>query len=252
LNLGTIVLTRWFASPDQRVVEEARSVLRELRIPGFASQEVASMPPHIVKYITEKLLVGHIEGTHLLRLLYSILRNTSRVEELEQYFLEVLRYVTWNYPGSAMEFFEHVISEEDTALSSTLLRKARQELKEYRAQRRDIFVPELAPSKRRVETFLEFEGKKMQAVQEAMFDDDRFPLQKLLPRVVIGRGDRTFHMNIFHPDPAQKRTFTEPRGFGHFSESIELPRAEIIDPEGEAWRRFQRRSYTPDDFLEDE
>jgi hypothetical protein len=251
-NLGTIVLTRWFASPDQRVVEEARSVLRELRIPGFASQEVASMPPHIVKYITEKLLVGHFEGTHLLRLLYSILRNTSRVEELEQYFLEVLRYVTWNYPGSAMEFFEHVISEEDTALPSTLLRKARQELKEYQAQRRDIFVPELAPSKRRVETFLELEGKKMQAVQEATFDDDRFPLQKLLPRVAIGRGDRTFHMNIFHPDPAQKRTFTEPRGFGHLSESIELPRAEIIDPEGEAWRRFQRRSYTPDDFLEDE
>jgi len=92
----------------------------------------------------------------------------------------------------------------------------------------------------------------MQTVQEAMFDDDRFPLQKLIPRVAIGRGDQAFHMDVFHQDPAQRRTFTEPQGFGHFSESIELPRAEIIDPEGEAWKRFQRLSCTPDDFLEDE
>jgi hypothetical protein len=252
LNLGTIVLTRWFVSPDQRLVEEARSILQELKVPGFAPQEIASMPPHIIQYVTEKLLVGHFEGIHLMWLLYSILRNTSRIEGLEGYFLGVLRYVTWNYPGSAVEFFERVIGEEDTTQSAALLRKARQELEEYQAQRGDIFVPELAPSKRRVERYLEFEGKKMQTVQEAMFDDDRFPLQKLIPRVAIGRGDRTFHMNILHPDPAQKRAFTEPQGFGQFSESIELPRGEMIDPEGEAWKRFQRLNYTPDDFLEDE
>jgi len=251
LNLGTIVLTRWFASPDQRLVEKARSILQELKVLGFAPQEIASMPPHIIKYVTEKLLVGRFEGIHLMWLLYSILRNTSRIEGLQDYFLGVLRYATWNYPGSAKEFFDRAIGEEDTT-PSTLLRKARQELEEYQAQRRDIFVPELAPSKRRVERYLEFEGKKMQTVQEAMFDDDRFPLQKLFPRVAIGRGNRTFHMNVFHPDPAQRRTFTEPRGFGQFSESIELPRAEIIDPEGEAWKRFQRLSYTPDDFLKDE
>lgn len=249
LNLGTIVLTRWFASPDQRLVEEARSVLQELKILGFASQEIASLPPHIIKYITEKLLVGHFEGIHWLWLLHSILRNTSEIEELEGYFLGVLRYVTWNYPGSAEEFFDRAIGEEDATRSSALLRKSRQELKEYQAQRRDIFSPELAPSKRRVERYLELAGKKMQMVQEAISDDDRFPLQKFFSRVVIGRGDRTFHMNIFHPDPAQRRTFTEPQGFGQFSQSIELPRAEIIDPEGEAWKRVQRLNCTPDDFL---
>jgi len=125
-NLGATALTRWFASPDQCLVEEARSVLQKLGILSFSSQEIASMLPHIVKYVTEKLLVGHFEGTHLLCLLYSIMRNTSKVEELEQYFLEALRYVACNYPGSAVEFFERVISEEDTTLSSTLLRKARQ------------------------------------------------------------------------------------------------------------------------------
>jgi hypothetical protein len=252
LNLGTIVLTRWFASPDQRLVEEARSILQELKVVGFAPQEIGSMPPHIIKYVTEKLLVGRFEGIHLMRLFFSILRNTSRIEGLEDYFLIVLRHMTWNYPGSAVEFFDRAIDEEDTTPPSTLLRKARQELEECQTQRRGIFVPELAPSKRRVERYLEFEGKKMQMVQEAMFQDDRFPLQKLLPRVAIGRGDRTFHMDIFHPDPEQRRTFTEPSGFGLLSESIELPRGDIIDPEGEAWKRFQRLSCTPDDFLEDE
>jgi hypothetical protein len=59
-------------------------------------------------------------------------------------------------------------------------------------------------------------------------------------------------MNVFHSDPAQRRTFTEPRGFGQFSQSIELPRGEIIDPEGEAWRRYLRLSRTLDGSQEDE
>ncbi len=155
-NLAVVTLTRWFASPDRRLVEEARSIFQELKMLGFAPQEIASMPPHIIKYVTEKLLVGHFEGTHWLCLLHSILRNTSEIEGLEEYFLEVLTYITWNYPGCAEEFFDRVISEEDTTLPSVLLQKARQGLEEYQAQRRDIFVPELAPSKRRVERFLEF------------------------------------------------------------------------------------------------
>jgi len=131
------------------------------------------------------------------------------------------------------------------------VQRACQESEEYQEQHKGIFVAELSPSKRRVKKYLEFEGKRRQRIQEASFDDDRFPLQKLLPRVMIGRGDRTFHMNVFHPDITQRRTFSEPRGFGEFFKSIELPRGEFIDPEGEAWGRFQRLNYNLDDFQED-
>lgn len=250
-NMTVSTLTRWFSSPDQRLVESARAILRELNIRGFAPEEIASMPPEQVQYMTEKLLVGRFEGTHLMRLLHSILKSTDEIEKLRDYFSQVLRYVVWNYPGSAKEFFVQAINKAETTVSA-ILQQAQRELEKYQEQRRDIVVPELAPYKRRVERFVEFQAKRMRAVQEATFNDDRFPLQKLLSRVEIGRGDRTFHMNVFHPDPMQRRTFTAPRGFGVFSESIELPRGEVIDPEGEVEARFRRLSYTLEDFLEDE
>jgi hypothetical protein len=251
-KLGEQRLTRWFRSADLRLVEEARSVLGELEVYSFDAKEINSLPSQTVAYITEKLLVGHFQGIHLIRLFHSILRNTSKIEELTDYFSGVLWYLVWNYPASAKEFFDQVIDEEDTSTPSTLLQEARQQLEVYQAQHRDVFVAELSPSKRRVEKYRELENKRMQIAQKDLFDDDRFPLQQLMSRVAIGRGDRTFHMNVFHRDPAQRRTFTKPRGFGQFSQSIELPRGEIIDPEGEAWRRFLRLSRTLGGMQEDE
>lgn len=246
-DLGTQVLTRWFASSDLRLVEEARSILVELKIQGFDAAEVKAMSAQIIEYVTEKVLAGRFDGPHLIRLFYSILMNTIHIDELASYFLRVLRYLTWNYPGSTEEFLDQVIDEEDTATASVLLRKARRELEQYQAQRREVFVPELSPSKRRVQRYQEFEAKKMRALQEATFEDDRFPLQKLLSRVAIGRGVRTFRMNDTHPDPAQRRTFSDPTGFGEFSASIEIPRGEIVDPEGETWRRIVRLKLTLED-----
>ena len=251
-NLGKQRLTRWFSSADLRLVENARSILRELEVYSFDAQEINSLPSQTIVYITEKLLVGHFQGIHLMRLFHSTLRNTCKVEELTDYFSRVLQYLAWNYPASAKEFFDQVIDEQDPSTSSTLLQEARHQLEVYQAQHRAVFVPELSPSKRRMEKYRELENKRMQIAQEAVLDDDRFPLQKLVSRVAIGRGDRTFHMNVFHPDPAQRRTFTKPRGFGQFFESIELPRGETIDPEGEAWRRFLRSSRTLDESQADE
>lgn len=244
---GRRVLTRWFASPDLRLVEEARIILRELKVYGFDPGMINSMPSTMIEYVTEKLLVGSFPAIQWMSLFSSIVKSTSKIEELTDYFSRAIGYLTWNYPCSAAEFLDEAIDEEDTSRRSVLLRKARQELEDYRAERRGVLVPELLPSRRRALKYLEFERKKMRSVQEAVFDDDRFPLQKLVSRVVIGRGERTFHMNILHPDPAQRRTFTEPRGFGEFSQSIELPRGETIDPEGEIWNRFQRLSYTLDE-----
>jgi len=92
-NLGSLVVTRWFASPDLRLVEEARSILRELKIHGFAAREINSMSPQTIMYITEKLLVGRLESTQMIWLCYNILQKTSKIEELEDYFLRVLRYL---------------------------------------------------------------------------------------------------------------------------------------------------------------
>jgi len=241
--IGRQVLTRWFASSDLRLVEEARSVIRGLKIGDFDAGVINSMSSQHMMYITEKLLVGHLPIVQWMSLFSSILKNTSEIEGLTGYFSRALGHLTWNYPGGAAEFLNRAIDEKDTSRPSVILREAREKIKEYRAAREGVCVPELSPSRRRAKKYLELERKKMQAVQEAVIDGDRFPLQKLMTRVAVARGDRTFHMNMLHPDPTQRRTFTEPRGFGEFSESFELPRGETIDPEGELWARIRRLNY---------
>ncbi len=250
-DLARSVVTRWFTSSDQRLVEEARVIIRELRMQGFAAKQINAMPPEKVIYITEKLLVGHLDSIQMIWLCYSILLNTNEFEKLQDYFLTVLRYLAWNYPGGMKEFLEQVISNESNSETIKLLQNIRQETERYFNQVggvKDLFNAELAPSQRRIRKYWEFQNKVMQRITEATRDDDRFPLQKLVSRVAVGRGDRSFFMNILHPVPSQSRTFSEPRGFAEFSHGFELSKAEFLDPEGEAWRRIQRQSLQPDDI----
>lgn len=234
-DMMTLIVTQWFASPDLRLGEEARSVIREFKIHHFAADLIKSMSSEIVIYVTEKLLVGHLESVQVMYLYYSILENTSKFEELSDYFSQTLRELTENYPNSAKEFFDRVINQSEATSVTHLLQQVHQEFKQYQEQLKDVFVLELVPSKRRVEKYLEFENKLMRRIQEASRQDNRFQLQKWLPRVMVGRGNRTFHMDIMG-----SRTFSEPGGFGLLSESMELRRGEFLDPEGEAFRRLQR------------
>ncbi len=245
-------LTLWFSSPDLRLVEQARLTIQELGIHDFASDEIGAMSVQRIRYITEKLLVGLADGIQLFWLLYSILKNTTRAEDLESYFTRVLAYLVWSYPGTARQFLDAALNDKDSSISSRLLRGAREHLEEYQTQLSGLFIPELSPSKRRTEKYHKFEIKRMRLVQEARQNDGRFPLQRLLHRVMVSRGNRTFHMNVFQPDERLRRTFTEPQGFGHFSSSSELPKGEVLDPEGEAWSRLKRLNYTLGDFQEDE
>lgn len=250
-DLARSVVTRWFASSDQRLVEEARSIIRELKIHSFAAEEVNAMSPEKVVYITEKLLVGHFDSTQIIWLCYSILLNTNDFEKLQDYFLRVLRYLAWNYPGGMTKFLDQAISNGGNSEITNLLQNIRQEAERYHGQLRavkDLFVAELAPSQYRLRKYWEFESKEMQRITEATRDDDRFLFQKFLSRVAVGRGNRSFFMNVLHPDSSQRRTFSEPQGFAHISHSVELPKAEVLDPEGEAWGRRWRQNLQPDDI----
>ncbi len=245
-DLTTLVLTRWFYAPELRLVEESRNILHELGIDSFHPTEIASLPAKTVVYICEKVLAGRLRPMQMLRVLSSILLNTAHIGVLREYFSRVLRYIAWNFPASSQELFDQLIGQGD-AEATTLLDAARRGLLEYQEARKGIFAAELAPSRRRVQRYQEFEGKQMQQAYKSAQESDRFPFQKFLRHVSVGRGDRSFHMNIFHPEAAQRRTFTEPTGFGEISQSLELPRGEFLDPEGEVWRRAQRLSRKPDD-----
>jgi len=219
-------------------------VLRELRGDVLDRDIVHAMSEEHVIYVVEKLLVGGLTIEQMLRLFYSVIRATSHLDSLYGYFLSVFRHAWRNYPGGSQKFFSNVVDEQDKSQLSDLLQAAQQESALYQSQREGTFVSELAPSKRRVDKYFDYYDKQMRAVSEAVFDDERRPFLSLVSHVAVGRGDRTYHMFPDPPNQPRSRTFSEPSGFGHFSESVELPRGELIDPEGAVWQRYLRASQT--------
>jgi len=251
-DLGNKVLTNWCIAQDFSLVNEALSILNELGVQTFDPTTLNSLSPHRIVFITEKLFSVRWQPAQLLSLVFSILQYVEQKEQLSGYFSKALWYLAWNYPASTEEFLRKKIEAEQTPILSNILKKILEQLEEYQSQREDIFVQELAPSKRRVIKYHEFFHKTMQHAQEVAFNDDRYIFMNLTSRVAIGRGNRTFHMNKYHPDPARKRAFTQPQAFAHFSHEVEVPRGEIIDPEGETWLRFLRKSRTLNEVEENE
>jgi len=249
---GTTILTNWCVAQDLRLVNEALSILNELGVHTFDPTTLNSLSPDRIVFIIEKLFSTRWQPDQLLSLFFSILQYAEQKEQLSGYFSKALWYLAWNYPASTEEFLRKKFEAEQSPILSDLLKKTLERLAEYQSQREDIYVQELAPSKRRVIKYHEFFHKTMQHAQEVAFNDDRYIFMNLTSQVAIGRGNRTFNMNKYHPDPARKRAFTQPQAFDQFSHEVEVPRWAIIDPEGETGRRLLRLSRTLNEVKEDE
>ena len=245
------VLTRWFVSPDLRLVEESRLILRELNIHGFYIEIINQLTIKETIYASEKILAGGFDSNQISSLLISIFRNTRNLEDLLNYFQQELWHLAWNYPGGTSEVLERGIDLERNEKIKQVLENTLTKLREYQDQHnkvKDLFNNELASSLRRVHKFREFEAKRFQQISQATMEDGSQTLLSIIPRVSVGRGNRSFHMDIFNPDVEQQRTFSEPRGFGKISGSFELPRGEFLNPEGESWIRIRRRSLHIEDI----
>jgi len=245
------VLTSWFVSPDLRLVEESRLILRELNIYGFYIEIINQLTIKETIYACEKILAGGFDSSQISSLLISIFRNTRHLEDLLDYFQQELWYLAWNYPGGTSEVLARGIDLEQDEKIKQVLVNTQTKLREYQDQHnevKDLFKNELASSWRRVQKFREFEAIRFQQISQATMENGRHPLLSIIPRVSVGRGNRTFNMDIFHPDVSQQRTFSEPRGFGEISGGYELPKGEFLDPEGETWRRIRRRSLQLEDI----
>ena len=88
----------------------------------------------------------------------------------------------------------------------------------------------------------------MASISREVSKSDRFPLQKLISKIMIGRGDKSFHMNVFDLDPNKRRTFSVPQKFSEFSQTFEMPISELFDPEGEILRRLERLNLKIEDI----
>ena len=245
------VLTSWFVSPDLRLVEESRLILRELNIHGFYIEIINQLTIKETIYASEKILAGGFDSSQISSLLISIFRNTRYLEDLLDYFQQELWYLAWNYPGGTSEVLARGIDLEQDEKIKQVLENTQSKLREYQDRHNEVnvlFKNELASSLRRVQKFREFEAKRFQQISQATMEDSRHPLLSIIPRVSVGRGNRSFHMDVFNPDVEHQRTFSEPSGFGKISGGFELPKGEFLDPEGEYWRKIQRRSLQLEDI----
>jgi len=111
-----------------------------------------------------------------------------------------------------------------------------------------IIKEELPGSLRRSRKYHEFESKKVQDITRSVMEDDHYSLTNFISKVVIGRGNRFFHMNIFDQDPEKRRMFSPPQEFAEFSQTFEMPITELIDPEGELILRFKRLNLRKQDI----
>lgn len=249
-NIAISVLTHWFISPDLRLVEESRLILRELNIQSFSTETIKLLTPQENIYAIEKILAGGFDSSQISLLLISILRKTRYLEELSDYFKQALWYLAWNYPGGTGDVLAGAIDAEEDEKVRLILENTKTKLEEYQDHHhavKDLFKFELASSQRRVQKFREHEAIKFQQISQASMESGRHPLLSFIPSVSVGRGNRSFHMEIFHPDISKQRTFSEPMEFGKISGSFELPKGEFLDPEGETRRRIQRLSLQLED-----
>ena len=198
-ELACITLSRWFSSVNLRLVEESRAILRELNIQELSARVIAELDTRLTKYITEKVIAGYFDGPQMFDLFYSIVRTSPHVEHLSGYFSKVLWYLAWSFPGAAQRFFRRVLEKKvrrkKLSPLESLLHEVHARLEQYHEQRKDSILPELEPSKRRVQRYIEFSSKQMRRAEEASRSDDRFPLQRILPHVAVGRGNRTFFID---------------------------------------------------------
>jgi hypothetical protein len=150
--------------------------------------------------------------------------------ELEPHVTEVIRHHATNYTGYAREMLS-------AAARSTNARIARLGSEILRYLEAEILPPseplprELHPSPSRSAEYYRLSTRKHSAQARQAMDADpgRSPLMHIVKRVTIGRGNGWFFK--------VQGQFNAPSRFTKFSQQMEVPRLELLDPDGEAYRR---------------
>lgn len=242
-QLGSNIVTTWFQSDNYYLIEEARKFINELGIQSFSKQVLGKISQEDTVYLMEKLLIGYFDSSHLFQLFFSIVKSTTHFDRLYDYFSQTLFNLALMYPGASKEYFDQSSDNSKSDPVNYLIKRIAPHVLDYQSnlqKARSLIKEELPGSLRRSRKYHEFESKKMQSISRSVLEDDHYSLTSFISKVMIGRGNRSFNMNIFDQDPEKRRTFSTPQGFAEISQTFEMPITELIDPEGELILRLKR------------
>lgn len=238
-ELLSCVFTRWMLSDDKTLASAAASIV--MTTPTRGQSTIAFDPSLLeaasegeLRYLIRRVLGFLIEADQMLSLTLSLLR----LRDAKARVLPLLRWalheeIGYDYPGTTCTvLWARSVQEEDEEIKVLLVDIATQleaamAALEALPRLRELKVPR---SLRR--DFAKARDKVMEhSAREAQ---KRSVLAQLVSQVHIKAGETCFQY--------LGESFTEPMGFASHSVSFELPRREVLDPVGNAYRRLQLRA----------
>jgi Asp-tRNA(Asn)/Glu-tRNA(Gln) amidotransferase C subunit len=233
-------ITQWFASTDSRL-HRAAAGLADHHFHATAGEEnpVFALSEDLLGDLdTEEVvgllrrIVGYVSGSrNLASLVSSALRRDPCPEELQRFVGELLvGHVLYNYPGEAREHLEHRLESDDvTEVEQEIIQEAFDEIDEYFDQLDELStLKELRPPSSHLSKIRrarkQQQSKAMEKAREGSV------IQSLFQSVPLKYGSGFYQIN--------DEGSTEPAPLNKISTEFEIPRGELIDPVGQAYKRF--------------
>lgn len=233
------VFTRWMLAEGQATANAAAGIAADMRSDGrsvieFDRAVLDTATEADLLYVVRRMLGFLIEPKQMITLAMSLLELSNAKERV----LPLLRWVLYeeigyDHPGTTRDALKQRAAQEMDADVRELLGSIAAQLEA------DMSALEALPRLRELKVpmalrrdLAKARGKEMQnSIHEAQ---KRSVFAQIVTQVHIKAGETSFQHH--------GESWTEPMHFASHSVSFEMPRREVLDPVGNAYRRLQLRT----------
>lgn len=184
-------------------------------------------------YICRKIL-GYVNSPqYLCSLCFSILDAFPRNKDLQSLIYSIFRsHIGENHPGRTLEFLKKILSETKSQNKKKVASQVIEDIELYLAKRDSLpRLKELSPSRQKTLKIYRESGKRMSA---AMEEAQRNSIVSMIAsRIILKQGTGSFHFMFGKCSDISK--------MGKFSETVEIPHAEVTHPVDAALERINFR-----------
>lgn len=237
-------VTEWFASSDPRLHLAAADLAdhhfhatdtEEQPVFALSEDVLESLALEEVMNVLQRV-VGYVSGSRsLASLVSSVLRRDPCPEELQQFVADLLvGHVLYNYPGEAREYLDRRLDADDVLqVEEEVIREACNEIDAYFDELGELSpLKELRPPSTHLSQIRRARQQQQSKAMEKAREGSVF--MSLVESVPLKYGDQFYRIGDEGP--------TEPAPLGKISSGFEIPRGELIDPVGQAYKRLHLRA----------
>lgn len=233
------VFTRWMLTDGQATANAAAGMVTDMRTEGHMAIEfdravLDNATEADLLYLVKRMLGFLLEPKQMISLALSLL-DLRNAKERVLPFLRWMLYeeIGYDYPGTTSDALQKRAAQEIDADVRKLLGNIAEQLKA------DMSALEALPRLRELRVSMALRRDLAKARAKAMQSSIREAQKqsvfaRLVTHVHIKAGETSFQ---HHGD-----SWTEPMHFASHSVSFEMPRREVLDPVGNAYRRLQLRT----------